>query len=502
MTRTVTTFKTAVFRLHNPSKRCCAMLDHALRSGHQIYTRALNELLPVLPSLVATENQRERRIRLTKTLKAISATVITPSPLGNAAKSGVLSDLEKQALSYCELFEKKLSPSPPTASRIWARAEHWENALHAMARSIGEGEERDATASLLTEAKAGTLRPLEFPRNRVMDGFLLLRHAERERYGVWLNLVPATSRFYKPRKVDGWADVRTGEVLQISVGTGAIFPVEFGAEHQLARFIQQGQPKSAKLVKKSDSYEVHIAFAFEADAVETRCWLGVDRGIYNLVSLCVVDADGRAIARENVSGRALRFVQRQEERRQRKEQRQGKRYRSSARRAMADEASHVAANRIAAMAVKHQAQVVMEELRMLKGGTAPRGRSNFNRLLGRAQYGKVETILSYKLALHGLPAFKTVAAAGTSQTCPECGHRAKENRAKTACSDGFDMSRFKCISCGFSDDADLNAARILGQKKMWRDQLPAKLKKSLAKELPAEHSFECFLRDCASRRAR
>jgi putative transposase len=38
----------------------------------------------------------------------------------------------------------------------------------------------------------------------------------------------------------------------------------------------------------------------------------------------------------------------------------------------------------------------------------------------------------------------------TSQRCPPCGHVAAANR---------DRQKFVCLSCGFSEHADLNAAR-------------------------------------------
>ncbi len=39
----------------------------------------------------------------------------------------------------------------------------------------------------------------------------------------------------------------------------------------------------------------------------------------------------------------------------------------------------------------------------------------------------------------------------TSRTCPACGHVAKENRKTRA--------QFECVACGYSENADLNAAR-------------------------------------------
>lgn len=45
--------------------------------------------------------------------------------------------------------------------------------------------------------------------------------------------------------------------------------------------------------------------------------------------------------------------------------------------------------------------------------------------------------------------------AWTSQSCYKCGHRAKASRLK---------STFKCVGCGSSTRADINAARVIGQK--------------------------------------
>jgi hypothetical protein len=50
-----TAVKTAVFKLHNPSRRKRAMLDHALQHNHLGYSKALKTLAPLLRSLVAGE---------------------------------------------------------------------------------------------------------------------------------------------------------------------------------------------------------------------------------------------------------------------------------------------------------------------------------------------------------------------------------------------------------------------------------------------------------------
>jgi len=44
----------------------------------------------------------------------------------------------------------------------------------------------------------------------------------------------------------------------------------------------------------------------------------------------------------------------------------------------------------------------------------------------------------------------------TSQQCPHCGYTSRENR-KT-------QSDFFCITCGYTDDADINAAKTIASK--------------------------------------
>lgn len=45
----------------------------------------------------------------------------------------------------------------------------------------------------------------------------------------------------------------------------------------------------------------------------------------------------------------------------------------------------------------------------------------------------------------------TINPAYTSQRCHQCGHTAKKNRESQAV--------FRCVNCGYTDNADINAAR-------------------------------------------
>jgi putative transposase len=58
--------------------------------------------------------------------------------------------------------------------------------------------------------------------------------------------------------------------------------------------------------------------------------------------------------------------------------------------------------------------------------------------------------LEYKLEWQG-GMLAEINSRYTSQICSDCGHRAKENRRSQA--------EFKCLVCGYEENADVNAAR-------------------------------------------
>jgi IS605 OrfB family transposase len=234
--------------------------------------------------------------------------------------------------------------------------------------------------------------------------------------------------------------------------------------------------------------------------VEPKTTLGVDRGIYNLASLAVIAGNGTIVDRKNVDGMKLRFVQRALERRQRHLQKRGKPFTGRTKAHAADEAVHTAANEIVTLAAKHRAQVVMENLAPMSSRAGKRAKSNFNRVLNRSQYQKLQKVLKYKLAVAGLSPAREVHPGYTSQACPACGHISSENRAKVAVGDGFRTHEFKCVACGFADDADLNASRNIALKRMWRDSLSPALRSAGFKEVPEAKNFSTFLKIHAERR--
>lgn len=518
--RIETAYKTAVFKIHNPSKRKRVMLDDCLYRYHLAFEKALKAVFAEINTLEGL-NSKDQKARI----KSIATGIVNALPLATGSKSGVLKDIDASIRSYLELtkdYKKSIEgktneeitkmggiPGKPTVPRLDLGIDTWAEVLQPFLYEMSLEEEASARDEMAREQKRGNLRPVQFTRNRISDGFLLLWNDQTNRYYIYLNLHQSQSRHGKKNQlsIDGLIDLNTGEVIKKKTALGALFPVEFGRKHQANRFVdlskmsgspRLAKPESAKLVKRGNDYEIHVSFAHEAWKIipNENQYLGIDRGIHNLCSLVMIDDIGRIVEEKNIDGMALRHIQRLHELRQRKVQQKGRRYRSKTRLAESDKAVHTAANAIVTMAVDHQAQVVLEWLGNLTNRSKKRGRSNFNRMINRQQFSKLHSVLEYKLAVSGLPKAITVAAGYTSMTCPECGHCAKENRDRAD-----PKNRFICQSCGYEHDADLNAAHIIALKKYWRAELPKEMQAKKFDNLKnTSYSFQRFLKRLAKKR--
>ncbi len=513
--KTVSVFMTAVFKIHNPSQHKRAMLRDAMKRAHVCYGKLLARNLPDedeaarLMGLTKVERRRE----LFQLKSKLEKQAFKWPHLSGGAKAAISREAFAGISSYLELHDVQEGVGVPTVTRINAYQPEYEAAVDLFKYALEIEDEIMLRDEIARATRMGAIRPLGFYKVRRSDGFLLLRHPETNRVYIYLNLHPKEGRYAQQVEVRDLVNLQTGEVMSFKSKTGALFPLEMGhAFHDMA-FINRGRPQSARLVwrqerngKPCDDFELHVAFQWETLAVETDKWLGIDRGIYNLATYAVIDDDGCLLADGNISGRELRFVQRQFERRTAKTQRRGKVVRGSKRMAWADEAVHVTSNAIVKASLEHHARVVMEDLSSFsaigkKKRVIGRRRGGFNCLLGRKQYEKIRKVLEYKLREFGLPMPVDVRAAGTSQTCPECGHWSPDNRVKTPTDDGFEMDKFKCVECGYEADADLNAARVIAMKAAWLTSLPRKPKRDADGQLVKKLRFDTYLKDCAARRS-
>src|SRR5713226_9365827 len=185
----------------------------------------------------------------------------------------------------------------------------------------------------------------------------------------------------------------------------------------------------------------------EPEPGEPQGTLGIDLGIVNLAT----DSTGESFSGTLVEANRKRH----QALRQRLQKRGTKDAKKHLKKLSGKEArfkrntNHVISKRIVQKAKANRQGIAIEELRHIRKRTdSTVRRSQRNRHTSWA-FGQLRFFLSYKAALAGVP-LHTVDPRNTSRTCHVCGHCAKANRKSQA--------SFCCVNCGYTDNADRNAA--------------------------------------------
>jgi putative transposase len=177
--------------------------------------------------------------------------------------------------------------------------------------------------------------------------------------------------------------------------------------------------------------------------------LGVDLGIIRIAT----DSEGETFSGEAIEKnrkRMLRLRSDLQKRRTKSAKRHLKKL-SGREARFRRNTNHVISKRIVKKAQAHRQAIAIEDLRHI------RSRQGLERTVKRSQrpmhsswsFWQLRFFLSYKAALAGVPLY-TVDPRNTSRTCHRCLHCEKANRQSQAA--------FKCRQCGFSANADENAA--------------------------------------------
>ncbi|MGO8931717.1 MAG: RNA-guided endonuclease InsQ/TnpB family protein [Limisphaerales bacterium] len=209
----------------------------------------------------------------------------------------------------------------------------------------------------------------------------------------------------------------------------------------------------ADLLFREGSFYLFVSVSLpETEAPRCENWLGVDLGLVNIAA----DSEGRTYgeARKVAGIRKRRWRQRKrlQSKCTRSAKRVLKRLRSRETRFIHHQ-NHTISKQICAEAKRTGCGIALEELKGIRGRI--RASKAQRRILHSWAFADLQSKIAYKCRLNGI-AIKFVDPTNTSRSCPACGHVAKGNR-KT-------RDRFACVSCGFTADADTNAAGIISRR--------------------------------------
>ncbi|MCJ8321439.1 MAG: zinc ribbon domain-containing protein [Colwellia sp.] len=466
--RKIKAFKAAVFKVKLSSKKA-NIIDTQMQLAENAYYKSL-EKMAFHVEVISKLDKKGRKEAIGEVKKQV-AQIVKPLPLANGTKGSVIEDVAAQISSTVEL--KIIGQEANLPTRESRAIDNYGLGMEALAMSITTVQEDAAKDLIYTKAWDGMPRPLNWLRSRPNDGAMLLKD-DKNRFFIYLNTHSSKSKFaINKTTISNMVDTRSGELTSFSSRTGILLSLELSQWHQ-SEFIEKAQAKSYKLVKRDDGYFLSISFEFEVDAIMPITTLGVDRGIDALAAYAVTK-DREVLTKGIFSGLELKKYQKKHEERHKNHQKMG-RIAKQKWRGYGDIIVFIVANEIVETALKHESQVVMEDLSNIANGHHKKRvkfarKSNFSRMLSRQQYQKLQHVLTYKLKCVGLPEPRYVHAAGTSITCNKCGHYDKKNRQTQA--------DFQCMECNHSENADIHASSNISMKLHWLKTEYSKQKKKM-----------------------
>jgi IS605 OrfB family transposase len=443
-------YLTAVFEMR-PTRRKAAIMERVRREAEDVFWSVMAPAnRAAAEQALATKNKTERR-KLLSTYGVRALAEAGRAGLSEPVAAGLARDAEAAAKSYVE--NKTDNQSAEWPERKLARASGHEDGLAALAAAMTREEENAARDLFTSATREPSPRPLTFARERDAR---IVRKTVNGPISVVLNIITAKDRRAKQMMMAEGLDAATGEALKEHRSkTKLIIPLSCSLWHEQKFLGGKAILRSSIILRRGERWFLQSQFEFpDARPVKTEGSLGIDRGLANTLAGATVDMEGAITGLPIISGPAIGDTIRVLDKKDRAYKRRTGRVGLQHRRRV-DHMLHEMTNRIVAEAKNRRLQVTMEDLKGFKQTivqTRAKGarRNPWARSLKKAQLGKIETVLEYKLRLAGLPKMRTVPPGGTSITCSRCGHAAKENRTEQA--------SFKCVSCGFEAHADANAA--------------------------------------------
>ncbi len=253
---------------------------------------------------------------------------------------------------------------------------------------------------------------------------------------------PEGAVVYDPR-VMAFKGIDTVSLLTLS--GRVLVPFRFGAYQQSRMDTIKGQ---ADLLYRNGTFYLAVTLEMPEPTPDTPdSTLGVDLGIINLAT----DSEGESFSGEAVEKNRKRhhaLRQRLQKRGTRNAKRHLKKLSGKEARFKRN-TNHVISKRIVSKAKANGQGIAIEELRHIRKRTDRTVRHSQRSRHSSWSFGQLRSFLSYKAALAGVP-LHLVDPRNTSRMCHVCGHCAKENRKSQA--------SFVCQACGYTDNADRNAA--------------------------------------------
>lgn len=211
----------------------------------------------------------------------------------------------------------------------------------------------------------------------------------------------------------------------------------------------------AKLYVRKNKVYLAITFSKQVEIYNNPNLIGVDMGMKNVI----VTSEGDFFNSENYKLKRNHYRKKRAELQSKKDTKNTRGIRRVLKRLSRKESSLTknemhkqSKNLVKYCKSKNISKAIFEDLSGIKKSKRNHGFS----------FHMLSKLAEYKLNQEGID-FCKVDPSYTSQQCSKCGHTEKKNRNK---------SNFKCLKCGYSLNADLNAAKNIKMKYIVLGQVP------------------------------
>ena len=211
-------------------------------------------------------------------------------------------------------------------------------------------------------------------------------------------------------------------------------PLAFG-EYQLNKIKNpKYKLKTAKLYKYNDEWYLDLIMEYKQPKRETDTILGIDLGIVKLATFSIINKQENILHQECISGKDLRFKRmRYRQKRKAKARSSGSETTSLIKEnRLCKELNFKIANRIIALADKHNSLLVFEDLKYIRKNITNDNTLNNYEKNSWAFY-QLKEIIKHKADLKGIP-YQEVNPKDTSQICSVCGEKGfRKNQNRFLC---------------------------------------------------------------------
>jgi IS605 OrfB family transposase len=528
-------FKTARFKVHNPSRHKSTMLWYAMTRYHETLKEVLEKTL-VIPDLLEQISELDRKEKLRPNQYKLRKLLRTILPRGweLAPLRGYLElDASAMLMSHFNKSYKGTNESnPPTVSTLTAMTdEEFRNAYIEFTNpeaeltikpqhqeKIDKAAERGEThvahrlnriysnwavsrtaGQILRKLEGGLPHPIEFTNNEFVKG-CLLAYCDGNYY-LLVRLFSDKHRYQQKNVLkDGFINCKTKDPIGGKKYPGLILPLELGREFHEQEYLTYGSIQSAKLVVKRREKPASRAKARTSSRISTdkQKPIPFNAEDYDFYVHAAFEFNPPKVETMTFLGidrgaaklGAATLIDQHGKRLETNLDLDGSAFAAEMRRyeQQIKRIQQQGKQKSRKFSLRgKRAEIILGEYANRIVAIAKENRSQIvieaikgvtmGRFLKQSQFTKLKQMLTYKAEREGLPAPIEVPAAFTSQTCARCSHKDPANRPKKDAAGKSIQDVFLCTACGHHANADSNASLIIALRGMHQIENGGKFKK-------------------------